>query len=233
MATFTDESFSQYAEEYVNCDLTPWEFFVQATNFTIYRRRFEPKPALFEYRVIGGYPDISAKVLSKVYLDLNFRQKWDKNMLCYKELGSKEVLHFVMKYPWPLSNRDYVYQMKLKKVQTSPDRALLVIQGDSVQSYQVPIFEPPTNGVIRIDNYRQNIVIEDDGKGGSLVQLDYFDDPKGSIPNSIINWAAKQGVPGFMKTLHDACIQYMESHPETTEQEFGVSQPIEENGIPN
>jgi hypothetical protein len=171
MATFTDESFSQYAEEYVNCDLTPWEFFVQATNFTIYRRRFEPKPALFEYRVIGGYPDISAKVLSKVYLDLNFRQKWDKNMLCYKELGSKEVLHFVMKYPWPLSNRDYVYQMKLKKVQTSPDRALLVIQGDSVQSYQVPIFEPPTNGVIRIDNYRQNIVIEDDGKGGSLVQV--------------------------------------------------------------
>ncbi|KAG2177461.1 hypothetical protein INT44_007972 [Umbelopsis vinacea] len=232
MATFSDESFSKFAEEYINSDLSPWTFFVEATNFKIYRRRFEPKPALFEYRVIGGYPDIPAKVLTKVYLDLDFRQKWDKNMLCYKELGSKEVLHFVMKYPWPLSNRDYVYQMKLKTLQAAQDRTVLVIQGDSVQSHQVPVFEPPSNGVIRIDNYRQNIVIEDDGKGGSLVQLDYFDDPKGNIPNSVINWAAKQGVPSFMKTLHDACISYMKVHPETAHQELDAEQPVEKNGLP-
>jgi hypothetical protein len=171
MATFSEESFSQYAQDYLNTDLTPWAFFVQTPNFKMYRRRFEPKPALFEYRVIGGYPDIPAKVLSKVYLDLNFRQKWDKNMLCYKELGTSEVLHFVMKYPWPLSNRDYVYQMKMKTIQATDDRSLLVIQGDSVKPDQVPLFEPPTDGIIRIDNYRQNIVIEDDGNGGSLVQV--------------------------------------------------------------
>jgi hypothetical protein len=170
MATFSEESFTQYAQEYINSDLAPWTFFVQSPNFKMYRRRFEPKPALFEYRVIGGYPDVPAKVLAKVYLDLNFRQRWDKNMLTYKELGSSEVLHFVMKYPWPLSNRDYVYQMKMKTIQATIDRTLLVIQGDSVQQYQVSVFEPPTDGIIRIDNYRQNIVIEDDGNGGSLVQ---------------------------------------------------------------
>jgi hypothetical protein len=60
--------------------------------------------------------------------------------------------------------------MKMKTIQATIDRTLLVIQGDSVQQYQVSVFEPPTDGIIRIDNYRQNIVIEDDGNGGSLVQ---------------------------------------------------------------
>ncbi|CAM0138446.1 hypothetical protein VKS41_007058 [Umbelopsis sp. WA50703] len=220
MSTFSDESFTRYAEEYIHSDLTAWTFFVQTPNFQIYRRRFDPKPSLFQYRVVGGYPDIPPQVLSKVYLDLNFRQKWDKNMLCYKELGSSDVLHFVMKYPWPMSNRDYIYQIGMKTVQAGEDRKVLVIQGDSVQKDEVADYEPPSNGVIRIDNYCQNIVIEDDGKGGSLVQLDYFDDPKGSIPNTIINWAARQGVPGFMKTLHDACLQYMNAHPDTTHEEL-------------
>jgi hypothetical protein len=171
MSTFSDESFTRYAEEYIHSDLTAWTFFVQTPNFQIYRRRFDPKPSLFQYRVVGGYPDIPPQVLSKVYLDLNFRQKWDKNMLCYKELGSSDVLHFVMKYPWPMSNRDYIYQIGMKTVQAGEDRKVLVIQGDSVQKDEVADYEPPSNGVIRIDNYCQNIVIEDDGKGGSLVQV--------------------------------------------------------------
>ena len=36
----------------------------------------------------------------------------------------------------------------------------------------------------------------------------YYDDPKGSLPTWLINWAAKTGVPKFMSDLQIACKNY-------------------------
>jgi len=33
----------------------------------------------------------------------------------------------------------------------------------------------------------------------------FYDDPRGRIPKSIINWAVSTGIPGFMRTLYRAC----------------------------
>lgn len=38
--------------------------------------------------------------------------------------------------------------------------------------------------------------------------MHYYDDPKGSIPSMLINWAARSGVPDFLSKMEVACNQY-------------------------
>lgn len=42
----------------------------------------------------------------------------------------------------------------------------------------------------------------------SLVFMYYFDNPGGQIPSWVVNWAAKNGVPNFLKDMVKACQNY-------------------------
>ncbi|KAG0259721.1 hypothetical protein BG011_002421 [Mortierella polycephala] len=55
---------------------------------------------------------------------------------------------------------------------------------------------PSMNRSVRVEEYRQDVVMvpSEDGKG-CHVWFGYFDDPKGHIPSSIVNWATKSGIP--------------------------------------
>ncbi|CAO3637024.1 unnamed protein product [Mucor fragilis] len=212
-----------------------WEFYVKNPDFTVYRRpAHDRNPNLYEYRSFGGWSDVKSDTLAHVYMDLEFRRKWDKNMQSHQYFkvedtttGSEEKMnhhdgnHFEMKYPWPLSNRDYAYTIERKVVKES-DKEYQVILGESLPSTSFP----ERKGVIRIDTYMQNICITtgEDGKGCSVF-MDYFDDPKGNIPKSVINWAAKTGVPAFIGNLKAACLQYEKEHPD------GVPLPLDSSDV--
>lgn len=77
-----------------------------------------------------------------------------------------------------MSNRDYIYEIEKKKLQTKDGHRLWAILGDSVNDPQILAKVTHEKGVVSIDNYAQRIVIADDGANGSKVLMDYFDDPK-------------------------------------------------------
>lgn len=209
---FQNDQFVDFAKEFFNPNLTKWQSYVETPEFKVYRRTSDRNTSLFEYRIIGGWKDIPARILSHVYLDLVYRKTWDKHMISFQDLGSN-AFHYLIKYPWPMSNRDYIYEIEKKKLQTKDGHRLWAILGDSVNDPQILAKVTHEKGVVSIDNYAQRIVIADDGANGSKVLMDYFDDPKGNIPTAVINWAAKTGVPGFMKSLHQACVKFENDHP--------------------
>jgi len=48
---------------------------------------------------------------------------------------------------------------------------------------------------------------------------------QGNIPKSVINWAAKTGVPAFIGNLKAACRQYEKEHPD------GVPLPLDSSDV--
>ena len=93
---FQTDDFIDFAKQFVNPDLSSWQTYVETPEFKVYRRTSDRNSSLFEYRIIGGWKDIPARILSHVYLDLAYRKTWDKHMISYKDLGSN-TFHYLIK----------------------------------------------------------------------------------------------------------------------------------------
>ncbi|KAF9433201.1 hypothetical protein BGZ76_009763 [Entomortierella beljakovae] len=215
---YTEDQVNSALAELKKHDTSTWELFTEIPNFKIYRRGVTGS-SLKEYKVLGSFLDLPVKYLVLAYTDLDFRKSWDKHMAGWKQLED-DRFHYTSKFPWPLSPRDYVYQLK---VQEFPG-GIVCINGKSVQDKAVP----EKSGTVRVDEYRQDVVIQptEDGRGCNI-WFGYFDNPKGNIPTSIINWAAKSGVPGFLTALRDAGHAQMKRDAHKAENEKTLSLPQE------
>ncbi|XP_019397988.1 PREDICTED: phosphatidylcholine transfer protein [Crocodylus porosus] len=185
-----------------------WELLVEAAGVHIYRLLHQ-NSGLYEYKIYGSLPDCSPELCADVYMDLDYRKQWDQYVkeLYEKTDDGKKVIYWEVKYPFPLSNRDYVYIRERREMDVN-GRKVWIVLAKSVCVPQCP--EKP--GVIRVKSYEQTLVIESDGEGGSKVYMYYFDNPGGMIPSWLVNWAAKSGVPAFLKDMQKACLAY---HKET------------------
>ncbi|XP_045155615.1 phosphatidylcholine transfer protein isoform X2 [Echinops telfairi] len=139
-------------------------------------------------------------------MDLGYRKQWDQYVkeLYEKDCGDGEtVIYWEVKYPFPMSNRDYVYVRERRELEVEGQKVLVVL----ARSTATPQCAEKSN-VIRVKQYKQSLAIQSDGKKGSKVFMYYFDNPGGQIPSWLINWAAKNGVPNFLKDLAKACHNY-------------------------
>ncbi|CAO3565891.1 unnamed protein product [Mortierella alpina] len=169
------------------------------------------------------------------------------------------VIHYTTKFPWPLSPREYFYELSVHEPKenhfcvssqtvgktratdgtlqnlyssnnyksmvtlvpssmttSSSSSTLLTVPGTSgaaASTLSLPtpgshkVFKlPAVNKSVRVEEYRQDVVMvpSEDGKG-CHVWFGYFDDPKGHIPSSIVNWATKSGIPGTRTFLSCLC----------------------------
>ena len=177
---FTTEAFKEFVLQSKNKSAEDWELYVKTAEFVVYRQKApgDRNPNLYKYRSIGGWKDIQPETLAHVYLDLAFRSTWDKNMKSHQSFVTDLMQsgnHFEMKYPWPLTNRDYAYTIERRIVKDSEKNEYQVILGESLPDTCFPAVK----GVIRIDTYMQNICIGPVKQGqGCTVFMDYFDDPK-------------------------------------------------------
>ncbi|CAM2101986.1 unnamed protein product [Caretta caretta] len=181
-----------------------WQLLVETMGISIYRL-YDEQSGLYEYKIFGGLADCPPELLADVYMDLDYRKQWDQYVkeLCEKIYDEKRIIYWEVKYPFPLSNRDYVYIRERRDMEVD-GRKIWVMLAKSMSLPQCP--EKP--GIIRVNSYVQSLVLESDGKTGSKVYMYYFDNPGGMIPSWLINWAAKSGVPAFLKDLQKACFNY-------------------------
>nr|XP_060502454.1 phosphatidylcholine transfer protein isoform X2 [Panthera onca] len=200
-----------------------WELLVETLGFSIYglldqalfkcftgidllNPHVSLNTGLYEYKVFGVLDDCPPALLADVYMDLDYRKQWDQYVkeLYEKECNGETVVYWEVKYPFPMSNRDYIYIRQRQELDVEGRKIHVVL----AQSTSVPQFaERP--GVIRVNRYKQSLAIESDGKKGSKVFMYYFDNPGGQIPSWLINWVAKNGVPNFLKDMAKACQNYL------------------------
>nr|KAF6458043.1 phosphatidylcholine transfer protein [Rousettus aegyptiacus] len=164
---------------------------------------------LYKYKVFGVLKDCPPALLADVYMDLDYRKQWDQYVkeLYEKECDGKIVVYWEVKYPFPMSNRDYVYIRQRRDLDMEGRKIHVVL----AQSTSVPQFAERPD-VIRVKGYKQSLAIESDGKKGSKVFMYYFDNPGGQIPSWLINWAAKNGVPSFLNDMAKACKTYLKKN---------------------
>ncbi|KAG0224202.1 hypothetical protein BGX31_008153 [Mortierella sp. GBA43] len=105
----TDLQFQECLAELQCPKVHDWELFLESHGFKIYRRTM-PNTPLYEYKALGHYPDVPSKLLADVFTDLEYRKTWDKNMVGFKRLDHG-VIHYTTKFPWPLSPREYFYEL--------------------------------------------------------------------------------------------------------------------------
>ncbi|XP_038228276.1 phosphatidylcholine transfer protein isoform X2 [Dermochelys coriacea] len=204
---FSEERFQAACRELSQPAPAPggaWQLLVETMGIGIYRLYHE-QSGLYEYKIFGGLADCPPELLADVYMDLDYRKQWDQYVkeLCEKIYDEKRIIYWEVKYPFPLSNRDYVYIRERRDMEVD-GRKIWVMLAKSTSLPQCP--EKP--GIIRVNSYVQSLVLESDGKTGSKVYMYYFDNPGGMIPSWLINWAAKSGVSAFLKDLQKACFNY-------------------------
>lgn len=182
-----------------------WQLLLEHEGFKIYRR-LDEQTGLYEYKVFGVLDNCPPAVLADVYMDLDYRKQWDQFVkeLYEKECNGKTVVYWQVKYPFPMSNRDYVYIRQRRDLDMDGQKIHVVL----AQSTSVPQI-PERSDVVRVNQYKQSLAIESDGKKGSKVFMYYFDNPGGQIPSWLINWVAKNGVPNFLKDMAKACQNYL------------------------
>ncbi|XP_042529737.1 phosphatidylcholine transfer protein isoform X1 [Dipodomys spectabilis] len=205
--SFSEDQFREAIAELQEPSLAgaDWQLLVDASGITIYRLLDQPT-GLYKYKVFGVLEDCCPALLADVYMDLDYRKEWDQYVkeLYEKECDGKTVVYWEVKYPFPMSNRDYVFVRQQREMEVEGRKIHVVL----AQSTSVPQF-PEKSGVIRVKQYKQSLAIESDGKKGSKVFMYYFDNPGGHIPSWLINWAAKNGVPNFLNDTAKACQNYL------------------------
>ncbi|CAK7311893.1 Phosphatidylcholine transfer protein [Vulpes lagopus] len=203
---FSEDQFREACAELLRPALpgASWELLLEALGISIYGL-LDQQTGLYEYKVFGVLDNCLPDVLADVYMDLDYRKQWDQYVkeLYEKECNGETVVYWQVKYPFPMSNRDYIYIWQRRDLDLDGRKIHVILQSTSVPQIA------ERSGVVWVNQYKQSLAIESDGKKGSKVFMYYFDNPGGQIPSWLINWVAKSGVPNFLEDMGKACQNYL------------------------
>ncbi|XP_046912253.2 stAR-related lipid transfer protein 7, mitochondrial [Dermatophagoides farinae] len=206
--------------------ITEWEEIIKRENFHVLRKSIN-NSALYQYKVFGSFDDISAYSFYSVQKDLDYRKKWDKLVIKLdivdvestkpKTVSKRhrlydtgnELIHWIMKYPYPMMNREYLY---IRRSIIDFQRNFIVLISRSVTNSNIT----ESQEQVRVYNYMSHMVIrpyESFDKPGFEFMLTYFDDPRASFPSPAYAWMAARGVPEFVEKLHQAALKFANEKP--------------------
>ena len=177
---------------------------VQVHGHEVHIHRKALDNGLFEYFAHGTLP-IEAEELSNMNFDHIYRLEWDdyaKTIDVVEEEHEhdgvvQEVLHWEVAFPWPMSNRDYVFR-RHRSIDEDGSH-VLISKGATHDS------RPEASGCVRVDQLRNFMIIQKSATEKTCeFSMLYFDDLKGSIPTWLVNWAVSKAVPAFLGNLVDA-----------------------------
>eukprot|EP01125_Pyxidicula_operculata_P022190 TRINITY_DN8951_c0_g1_i1.p1 TRINITY_DN8951_c0_g1~~TRINITY_DN8951_c0_g1_i1.p1 ORF type:complete len:217 (-),score=40.14 TRINITY_DN8951_c0_g1_i1:64-663(-) len=178
-----------------------WELMFSGDGFQAWRKTKEGT-ALYQYRALGTIPIPPASYF-KFYTDLDHWKTWDENVELLEVFDKKEDHDFVywsVKFPFPFSNRDYVYRRNARSIEAEGTWVVHCVAEAHPSK--------PANSRVRVTSYENLIALKDDGKGNTLLFMDYFDDPQMSIPSSLMNWVTKTALPQFISRLNSTAVKY-------------------------
>ena len=189
---------------------------------------------IFEYKVLGRLNDVTPLEFFHTQVDLDFRKEWDYLVIQIESLDKEEttnteVIKWLMKFPYPLYPREYVF---VRRCCLEPNQKVLVVVSKSLPDIKLPDqkdmlkhnqshqsqHEPhhqhhsqqQHQGNVRVTSYKSNMIIlphsEFDEKGLDYV-IQYYDDSKARIPKLAYKWVTASGLPDYTEKLHKATLR--------------------------
>ena len=142
-------------------------------------------------------------MLYELTVDYDYQKTWDEYVKAKDVLqvvDENSIIYHVCKYPSPLSDRDYLYNVKTKEY----DGEYFVYARDVPQTSRFQM--PEKKGLVRAGRgqFWGMSYIKATGPRSSAFVYVCQDDPAGNIPKWVINVAAKKGVPAWMKKYKKA-----------------------------
>ncbi|XP_066496145.1 START domain-containing protein 10-like [Tiliqua scincoides] len=165
-----------------------------------------PAPGSFAVHRVKGrvdLPDVSAETAYDVLHDIEYRKKWDSNVIETHDIArlteNADVGYYSWKCPKPLKNRDVV---TLRSWQVL-DKSYIIINF-SVKHLKYP----PRKDLVRAVSLLAGYLVQSTGPNSCILTYLAQVDPKGSLPKWVVNKASQYLAPKLMKKLHKACLKY-------------------------
>lgn len=149
--------------------------------------------------------DVSAATMYDVLHDIEYRRKWDSNVIETFDIGKLTVNADVGYYSWscpkPLRNRDVITL-----------RSWLPIGNDYIiMNYSVKHAKyPPKKDFVRAVSIQTGYMIQTQGPSSCILTYMAQVDPRGSLPKWVVNKASQFLAPRAMKKINKVSLKYSE-----------------------
>lgn len=182
-----------------------------ADRWELYSRPVAGRPALSEFLCVGTAP-VAARAMFDVIMDAAYRLRWDASCAAHTELavfappgkaGTHSLNHWVVKYPFPLSKRDYVYERV-----TAEEAGGGFVLATAAAHHPA---RPETSKYVRVVDSKTGYVLrpaseEEMAAHGPHCRFVYtaIDDPRGVIPSAVVSFITSKTLPSVMDGMYKA-----------------------------
>lgn len=172
---------------------------------TVWVQILEEERSLHKIKCRMECKDISADTVYDVLHDIEYRKKWDSNVIETFDIGkltvNADVGYYAWKCPKPLKNRDVITLRSWLPMGTD-----YIIMNYSVKHPKYP----PKKDLVRAVSIQTGYLIQSNGaKTCTLTYLAQVD-PRGSLPKWVVNKSSQLLAPKAMKRMYKACLKYSE-----------------------
>ncbi|XP_069468560.1 START domain-containing protein 10-like isoform X2 [Ambystoma mexicanum] len=147
--------------------------------------------------------DVPSETLYDVLHDVEYRKKWDFNMIETRDIArigpNTDVGYYSWKCPKPLKNRDVVTLRSWLVV----DKYHMIVN----ISVKHPDF-PPRKDLVRAVSLLAGYLITSTGPNSCILTYLAQVDPKGSLPKWVVNKSSQFLAPRVLKKIYKACLNY-------------------------
>jgi len=186
-----------------------WKLFSETSEVKVYAW-LDQETGYFQWKVFGTIPH-PPEVVKEVFLNLEYRPKWDKYVAKIEKIeenNNLEIIYWDVKYGIPfISNRDYVYCREMQELEDEGQKYTVILSKTHDSEKEIV---PIKKGKVRVVGFKQFMAIVPTENGCKLY-MHSVDRPGGSIPSKIINWAAKNGIPSYLDVVNKACDDFVSS----------------------
>uniref|UniRef100_A0A6B2LI64 Phosphatidylcholine transfer protein n=1 Tax=Arcella intermedia TaxID=1963864 RepID=A0A6B2LI64_9EUKA len=179
----------------------PWELFYKDAAVTVYRK-FK-QGTTYKYRTFATIPSAPTNYFA-FYKDLEHWRKWDENVEEITILESKDnedVVYWSVKFPFPLSSRDYIY----KRFSMYYESHKMYVLTSTVCVHEA---KKPTSKRVRVTTYKMLQLFRETPDGKCELVMDTLDDPQVALPGWVLSWVTKTAIPKFITRLTTECQNY-------------------------
>ncbi|KAJ8256745.1 hypothetical protein COCON_G00188970 [Conger conger] len=182
-----------------------WNLTYDKSGITVWVQILEEEKSLHKIKCRIVNKDVSAETMYDVLHDIEYRKKWDANVIETFDIGKLTVNADVGYYSWrcppPLKDRDVITL-----------RSWLPMGSDYIiMNYSVKHSKyPPKKDKVRAVSIQTGYLIQSNGPTSCTLTYLAQVDPRGSLPKWVVNKSSKYLAPKAMKKINKACLKYHE-----------------------
>ncbi|XP_029027961.1 START domain-containing protein 10 [Betta splendens] len=198
-----DRAFASFKAECL-CE-EGWSLTYNKGNITVWSQGLEEGRSVHKMKCQMVCKDVSADTMYDVLHDIEYRKKWDTNVIETFDIGkltvNADVGYYSWKCPKPLRNRDVITL-----------RSWLQIGKDYIiMNYSVKHAKyPPKKDMVRAVSLQTGYMIQSQGPNHCTLTYMAQVDPRGSLPKWVVNKSSHFLAPRAMKKISKACLKYSE-----------------------